>query len=112
MVRETFRTHELDFYRKLYQEEFRGDDKKIYTIFGVPISNAKETRKVQFHPSAPVIKYHQKSSNSCCLSSLASDFRCIKENMDLPALVKSIEKPLTLQTESCKNRIHFVNAIM
>ena len=64
-------THEPDFYRKLYQNKFRGDDTKIFQIFGVPIGNAKITRKVQFRPAATVMKYHQKTYNSCCLSSLA-----------------------------------------
>ena len=97
---------------KLYKTKFRGDDTKTFQIFGEPIGNAKTTRKVQLHPAAPEIKYHQKSSNSCCLSSLASDFQCIGEKRDVSTLVKSIEKSLTLQTDSCKNRIHFVNAIM
>ena len=37
---------------------------KTYQIFGVPIGNAKMEREVQFHPAAPVIKYHQNTSNS------------------------------------------------
>ena len=41
-----------------------GDDTKTFQIFGVPIGNAKITRKVQFRPEAPVIKYRQKTSNS------------------------------------------------
>ena len=53
-------TRELDFYRKLYQTKFRGDDSKIFQIFGVPIGNAKITRNVQFHQAEPLIKYHQK----------------------------------------------------
>ena len=43
---------EIDFYRKFYQTKFRGDDTKTFQIFGVPIGNAKITRKVQFHPVA------------------------------------------------------------
>ena len=64
----------------MYQTKFRGDDTKIFQIFGVPIGNAKITIKVQFHPVAPVMKYHQKTSNICCLSSLASVFCCINDN--------------------------------
>ena len=59
------------FYRKLYQTKFRGDDTKTFQIFGVPIDNAKITRKVKFHLAAPVMKYHQKTPNSCCLISLS-----------------------------------------
>ena len=91
---------------------FRGDDTKTYQIFGIPIGNTKTTRKVQFHPAEPVIKYHQKSSNSCCLSSLASAFNCFGDNRDVPALVNSIEGSLKVHTENCKNIIHFDNAIM
>ena len=64
-------THEPDFYREMYQTKFRGDDTDIFQRFGVPIGNAKITRKVQFHLAAPVMRYHQKTYNSCCLSSLA-----------------------------------------
>ena len=52
-------TREPDFYRKLYQTRFRGDDTKIFQIFGVTIGDAKITRKVQFHPAAPVMIYQQ-----------------------------------------------------
>ena len=30
-------TREPDFYRKLYQTKFMGDDTKTFQIFGVPI---------------------------------------------------------------------------
>ena len=85
-------TREPHLYIKLYQTKFRGDDTKIFQIFGVPIGNAEITRKVQFHPAAPVIKYHQKTSNICCLISLASVFQCTNDNRDLPYLVISIEE--------------------
>ena len=81
-------------------------------IFGVPIGNEKMKRKAQLHPEALLIKYHQKKSTSCCLSSLASYFHCINENRDVPALVNSIEESLTLEKGNGKNRIHFVNAII
>ena len=68
----------------------------IFGIFGVTIGNAKLTKKVQLHPAAPVIKYHQKTYNSCCFSSLPSDFHCINDNRNVPALVNSIEESLTL----------------
>ena len=76
----------------MYQTKFRGYDTKISQIFGVPIGNAKITRKVQFHQAVPVIKYHQKTSNSCCLSSLASSFHCINDNMVVPDLVNNVEE--------------------
>ena len=85
-------TREPDYYKKLCQTKFRGDNTKTYQIFGVPIGNAKMTLKVQFHPELPLIKYHQKSSNSCCLSSLASAFHCIGNNRVVSALVNRTEK--------------------
>ena len=96
----------------MFQTKFRGDDTKTYQVFGVTIGNAKITSKVQFHPAAPVIKYHQKTSNSCSLSSLASAFHCISDNRALPALVNSIEESLTLQTNNSTNIIHLANAII
>ena len=96
----------------MYQNKFRVDDTKTFQIFGVPIGNAKITRKVLFHPAVPVIKYHQKTSNSCCFSSLAPAFHCINYKSTVPDLVKSIEELLTLEKEDCKNIIHFSNAIM
>ena len=84
-------TSEPDFYRKLYQNKFGGNDTKIFQIFGVPISNAKITRKVQFHTAAPVMKYHQKTYNSCFLGSLPSDFYCIHYKRAIPSPVNSIE---------------------
>ena len=103
---------EPDFYRELYQTKFRGDDTKIFQIFGVPIGNEKITINVQFHLAAPLMKYRQKATNSFCLSSLASAFRCINDNRAVLALVNRIEESLTLEKENCKNRIHFANAIM
>ena len=77
--------------KKLYQTKFRGDNTKTYQIFGVKIGNAKMTRRVQFHPEAPLIKYHQKSSNSCCLVILASDFQCYYENRAVYGPLNRIE---------------------
>ena len=108
----SFMTFEPYFLRRMYQTKFRGDYTKAFQMFGIPMGNAKITRRVQFHPAAPLIKYHQKTSNNCCLSSLKSAFHCIKNNRAVPALVNCTEESLTLQIENCKNRIHFANAIM
>ena len=91
-LKENFTTREQDFYKKIDQAKFRGDNTKTYKIFGVPIGNVKMTRKVKFHPAALLIKYHQKIYNSCCLSSLASSFHCIGDNRSVPALVNRIEE--------------------
>ena len=37
---------------------FMGDDTKIYQLFAVTIGNAEIIVEIQFHPAAPVIKYH------------------------------------------------------
>ena len=105
-------TREPYFYRELYQNKFWGDDTKIFQIFGGPIGNKKITRKLQFHLAAPVMKYHQNTYNSCCLSSLASTFQCINDNRAVIALVNGIEESLILQTENYKDIIHFANTIM
>ena len=70
------------------------------------------TRNVQFHSAAPLIKYHQKTFNGCCLNSLAYAFQCINDNRAVPALVNSIEESFNLQTKDCKNIIHFATIIM
>ena len=82
--------------KKLYQNKFRGDNTQKCQKFGVSIGNAKMTKKVQLHPEAPLIQYHQKSLNSCFLSSLASAFQCIGDNSEFFALVNHIEESLTL----------------
>ena len=86
-LKENFMPREPYFYRKMYQIKFMGDDKKVSQIFGVPICNAKITRKLQFHPAAPLIKYHQKTYNSRCLSSLASAFHCAGDKRAVTSLV-------------------------
>ena len=60
--------------KKLYDNKFRGDTTHDYKKFGVPIGNARMNKKVRFRTEAPLINYHQKISNSCCLSSLESAF--------------------------------------
>ena len=64
---------------------------KTYLLFVVPIGNAKITENIVFHPEAPVLKYHQKSSNIFCLRSLVSAFRSIGNKRASPALVDKIK---------------------
>ena len=70
------------------------------------------TKKVQFRTEEPLIQYHQKLSNGCCLSSLASSFHCMVDNRSVYVIVNRIEESLTPQIKECKNRIHFANYIM
>ena len=59
-----------------------------------------------------MLKYHQKSSNSCCLGSLASAFHSIVEERAATSLVNHIEESLTLHTDIFRNRIYFAIYIM
>ena len=65
-----------------------------------------------FHPEAPVIKYHQKLSNSCCLSILAPAFHSIGDKMATTDLANHIEEQLTLQKNMFINIFDFNNDIM
>ena len=60
-LKENVITGETDFYKNMYQDKFKGDTTHDYQKFGVPIGNAKMTKKVQFRTEAPLIQYHQKS---------------------------------------------------
>ena len=64
-----------------------------------------------FHPEAPVLKYYKKLSNSCCLSSLASEFHSISKERDAAALENGTGESLTSQTYIFSNRIDFSNDI-
>ena len=79
--------------------KLRGDKTQNHQKFGVPIGNAKMTKRVQFHQESPLIQKHQKLSNSCCLSSLISAFHCIGDNRSVSDLANYIEESLTLQTK-------------
>ena len=105
-------TREPDFYIKLYETKFRGDTTHDHQKFGVPIGNIRMSKKVTLRTESPLIKYHQKISNICCLISLASAFHCIGDNRAVTALVDRTEESFTLQTEIFKNIIHFSNTIM
>ena len=79
-------------------------DEKISIIFSLNWQ-CKKIRKIVFHPAVPVLKYHQKSSNSCCFSSLASDFHSIGENRAATALSNHIKEYLKLQIWIFRNKI-------
>ena len=78
-------------YKKIIKQIIGDGDTKIYQLFAVPIGNEKKTENIVFRPAAPVLKYHQKSSNGCCLSSLSSAFHSIGDNRDVTSLVNRIE---------------------
>ena len=62
----------------------------MYQIFEVPIGNAKITRKVQFHPAAPVINI-TKRHLIVFVWFFTSAFHYISENRAITDLVNSIE---------------------
>ena len=59
--------------------------------------SCENNKKVQFHLAEPVIKYHQKTYNNCCLSSSELAFRCINDNRDVHSLVNTIEESFNLE---------------
>ena len=75
-----FSTREPDFYKKLFQSHDNTQDTNTYKSFQVPIGNAKCVESFKFQNDAPILKYCQKSLNSCCFSSLASAFDSINHN--------------------------------
>ena len=90
-LEEKFRTCELYFYENFIKIILDVQEKKTYPLFVVPIGNAK-INKLVFHPESPVLKYHQKSSNSCCLRSSASDFHSIGDNRAKTSLADRIKE--------------------
>ena len=79
-------------------------DKNIFKMFVVPINNAKNVEEMKFHIDAPMLKYCQSTSNSCCFSSLESEFDSINQIKDANAISKRIE-------ESLKSQVGFRNCI-
>ena len=62
----------------------------------------------KFHNDAPILKYCQKSLNSCCFSSLESDFASINQNKATNDISLRIEESLKSEVGNC---INFANAI-
>ena len=74
----SFTTREPDFYKELFQSHDNKQDKDKFKTFQVPIGNAKVVKLLMYQKDVPIIIYFQKTLNSCCFSSLASDFASIK----------------------------------
>ena len=60
-------------------------------MFVVPIRNAKNVEEMKFNIDAPMLKYCQNTSNSCCFSSLASVFDSINQIMAPNVISNSME---------------------
>ena len=75
----------------------------------MPIGNVKSVESFQFKNDAPILKYCQKTLNSCCFSSLASAFASIKHFKAANAISMRIEESLKGEVGNC---IDFANDIL
>ena len=89
-----FITREPNFYKKLFQTHDDTQDTNAFKRFQVPIVNAKCVESFKFHNYAPILKYCQKSLNSCCFSILASAFVSIKQINAYNSISLCIEESL------------------
>ena len=71
--------------------DIEDQDVENYQLFSVLIGNAKIIEEIEFHLRAPMLKYHQESYNSCCLSSPATAFHIIDKNKAADALANRID---------------------
>ena len=62
---ENFSTTEPQFYKSLFQTNIEGKYVITYPIFTVPIGNGKETGEIEYDLQAPLVEYHQNTSNTC-----------------------------------------------
>ena len=65
-----FSTHEPDLYKENFQRHDDTQDTNTLKLFPVPMGNSKCVENFKFHNDAPMLKYCQKSLNSCCFGSL------------------------------------------
>ena len=91
-VEEKFSKREPQFYKSLFQINIEVQAEIIYHIFSVTIGNAKETGELEYNIQAPLVAYHHNASNSCCFSSLASEFTASGENNSARAIGIRIEE--------------------
>ena len=104
-----FSTREPDFYKKLFLSHEDTQDTNTFKLFQVPTGNSKCVEKFKFHNDAPMLKYYQKLLNSCCFSSLSSDFVSIKKIKTANDISLRIEESLNSKVD---NRIDFANTIL
>ena len=93
-----FSTRETDIYKKLFQSHKDTQDKNTYKSFQVTIGNGKCVETLNFHSDTPILKYFQRSLNSCCFSSLSSDFDSINQNKAANAISLHIIETLEIDT--------------
>ena len=103
-----FSTCAPDLYRKPFQSHEDTQDINAFKLFQVPIANKIFVESFKFQNDVPIIKYCQKSLNSCCFSSLASSFAIAKQNKAANAISLRIKESLESEVV---DRIDFANAI-
>ena len=103
-----FSTCEPDFYNKCFQCHDDTQDINTFKCSQVPIGNAKCVEYFKFRNDALIIKYCQKSLNSCCFSGLASAFTSINHKNAANDISSRIKESLKSEVG---NRIDFENDI-
>ena len=79
-------------------------------MFLVTIGNAKNVEEISFNIDAPILKYRQNTSNSCCFVILASAFGSINQIKAETSISKGIEESLTSKV-GFRNCVDFSNYI-
>ena len=104
-----FSSREPNLYKKCFQIHVDTQDINTFKCFQVQIWNAKCVESFKFRNDAPILKYCQKSLNSCCFSILASDFDSINHKDAANAISLRIKESLKIEVG---NRIYFANDIL
>ena len=104
-----FSTREPDFSKKLFQSHDDTQDNNAFKKFQVPIGNAKCVESFKLRKDAPILKYCQKTLNSCCFSSLALAFASINHNAAANDISMRTEESLKSEVG---NRSDFANDIL
>ena len=77
--------------RKIFQSHDDMQDDNMSKTVQVTLGNAKCVESFKFQNDAPILKYCQKTLNSCCFSSLASAFSSINHSAAANAISMRIE---------------------
>ena len=95
--------------KKLFQSHDDMQDNITFKTFQVPIGNVRCVESFKFQNDAPILKFCQKTLNSCCFGSLASAFAIIKNFNAANDISMCIEESLKIEEG---NRIDFANDIL
>ena len=95
--------------RKPFRVHYNTQDTYTFEFFQVPLGHSKRVENFKFHNDAPILKYFQKSFNSCFFSSLESSFVSIKKTKATNSISLRIEESLKSEVG---NHIDFANNIL